>query len=104
MSFDLLDKDIPCMMVIIVVWLVKVLVEGQASRAGYVVPMGIKPEMGRWFAFSNILVERAFDTEAQIHTIFAFAVQLMANFEFFPCAVTGKFVGRYHLPTAFVPG
>ena len=81
------------MVVIIVVWLVKVFVEGQASRASHVVPMGIKPEMGRWLAFSNILVEGAFDAEAQIHTIFAFAVQLMANFEFFPCAVAGKFAG-----------
>ena len=81
------------MMVIIVVWLVKVFVEGQASRASHVVPMGIKPEMGRWLAFTNILVEGAFDAEAQIHTIFAFGVELVPNFVFFSCAVTGKFVG-----------
>ena len=92
------------MVVEAVILLVEVFVECEARFTRYVVPMGIKPEMGRWFAFSNILVERAFDTEAQIHTIFAFAVQLVSNFKFFPCAVAGKFAGRYYLPTAFVPG
>ena len=103
-TFDLFNKNISSMVVIIVVWLTEMLVKSKASGAIHVVPMGIKSEVGRWFAFSHILIEGAFDTEAQIYTIFAFAVQLMANFEFFPCAVTGEFVGRYHLPTAFVPG
>ena len=104
MTFDLFNKNISSMVIIIVVWLTEMFVKGKASRAIHVVPMGIKSEVGRRFAFSHILVEGAFDTEAQIYTIFAFAVQLMADFEFFPCAVAGKFAGRYYLPTAFVPG
>ena len=93
MAFDLFNKNISGMVIIIVVWLTEMFVKGKASRAIHVVSMGIKSEVGRRFAFSHILVEGAFDTEAQIYTIFAFAVELVPNFVFFSCAVTGKFVG-----------
>ena len=79
-------------MIIVVVRLIEMFVKCEPCGARHVVPMGVEPEMGGRFAFPNVLVEGAFDTEAQVYAIFTLAIELMANLEFFPCSVAAEFI------------
>ena len=92
------------MVVKIVAFLIEVLVEHEASRARYVIPVGIKPEMGWGFSFPHVLVFFAFDAVAQIYAVPALAVKFVAYLETFTGLVASEIFGGRYLAAAFVIG
>ena len=66
--------------------------------------MCVKPEMGRRFTFSNILVVRALYAVAQIDTVLAFAIQEVPDIKFFASSVAPESVRRGDLAATFIPG
>ena len=67
MVLYLFYQDKSRMVIKIVAFLIEVLVEHEASRARYIIPVGIKPEMCWGFRFPHVLVFFAFDAVAQIY-------------------------------------
>ena len=92
------------MVVKIVAFLIEVLVEHEASRARYIIPVGIKPEMCWGFRFPHVLVFFAFDAVSQVYAVLTLAVQFMAYLKTFPGLVASESFGGRYLAAAFVIG
>ena len=92
------------MVIKIVAFLIEVLVEHEASRARYVIPVGIEPKMGWGFGLPHVLVFAAFDAISQINAVFAFAIQFVSDFEAFPGLVASEGLCGCYLAAAFVLG
>ena len=92
------------MVIKIVAFLIEVLVEHEASRARYVIPVGIKPEMGWGFSFPHVLVFFTFNAVSQVDAVFTLAVEFMADFKIFTGLVASEGFGGRYLAAAFVIG
>ena len=92
------------MVIKIVAFLIEVLVEHEASRARYVIPVGIKPEMGWGFRFPHVLVFFTFNAVSQIDTVSTLAVKFMAYLKIFTGLVASEGFGGRYLAAAFVIG
>ena len=90
------------MMVEIVAFLVKMFVKHEAGRACHVIPVGIEPKMGRRFGLPHVLFFSAFDAVSQIDTVFAFAIEVVADFKALSGLVAFEGLRRSNLAAAFV--
>ena len=92
------------MVIKIVAFLIEVLVEHEASRARYVIPVGIKSEMGWGFTLPHVLVFFTFYAVSQVDTVSALAVEPMTDFKIFTGLVASEGFGGSYLAAAFVIG
>ena len=80
------------------------LIESDAVGSLYVVPVGVYPEVRRWFAFSYVLLLLAEGAMPQVDNISALAVEIVAYLQRFPCHVAGECCCRLDVPAALVSG